>query len=130
MGQLLDIPILISHPVKEVIAAVQAKGIKVAIATGRMYCSALRFHQEIGSTLPLVAYQGAWIQDPNTQEIHRHLSVSTEIALQLLEYFEQPQCAIAPFSPFLHQRPTLCARNHQRNGKLSTTLWCECYSCR
>jgi Cof subfamily protein (haloacid dehalogenase superfamily) len=73
-----------------VIAAVQAKGIKVAIATGRMYCSALRFHQEIGSTLPLVAYQGAWIQDPNTQEIHRHLSVSREIALQLLEYFEQP----------------------------------------
>lgn len=81
----------LSHPVKEVIAAVQAKGIKVAIATGRMYCSALRFHQEIGSTLPLVAYQGAWIQDPHTQEIHRHLSVSTEIALQLLEYFEQPQ---------------------------------------
>jgi Cof subfamily protein (haloacid dehalogenase superfamily) len=80
----------LSHPVKEVIAAVQAKGIKVAIATGRMYCSALRFHQEIGSTLPLVAYQGAWIQYPNTQEIHRHLSVSREIALQLLEYFEQP----------------------------------------
>ncbi len=80
----------LSHPVKKVIAAVQAKGIKVAIATGRMYCSALRFHQEIGSTLPLVAYQGAWIQDPNTQEIHRHLSVSTEIALQLLEYFEEP----------------------------------------
>ena len=80
----------LSHPVKEVIAAVQAKGIKVAIATGRMYCSALRFHQEIVSTLPLVAYQGALIQDPNTQEIHRHLSVSREIALQLLEYFEQP----------------------------------------
>ena len=80
----------LSHRVKEVIAAVQARGIKVAIATGRMYCSALRFHQEIGSRMPLVAYQGAWIQDPNTQEIHRHLSVSREIALQLLEYFEQP----------------------------------------
>jgi Cof subfamily protein (haloacid dehalogenase superfamily) len=50
----------------------------------------LRFHQEIGSTLPLVAYQGAWIQDPNTDKIHRHLPVSSEIAYQLLEYFEQP----------------------------------------
>jgi Cof subfamily protein (haloacid dehalogenase superfamily) len=80
----------LSSTVKEVIAAVQAKGIKVAIATGRMYCSALRFHQEIGSTMPLVAYQGAWIQDPNTQKIHRHLSVSRDISLQLLEYFEQP----------------------------------------
>ena len=81
----------LSQTVKEVIAAVQAKGIKVAIATGRMYCSALRFHQEIGSTLPLVAYQGAWIQDPKDNKIHRHLSVSTEIAHQLLEYFEESQ---------------------------------------
>jgi Cof subfamily protein (haloacid dehalogenase superfamily) len=80
----------LSVTVKEVIAAVQAKGIKVAIATGRMYCSALRFHQEIGSTLPLIAYQGAWIQDPGNDQIHRHLPVSREITQQLLEYFEQP----------------------------------------
>lgn len=80
----------LSVTVKEVIAAVQAKGIKVTIATGRMYCSALRFHQEIGSTLPLIAYQGAWIQDPGNDKIHRHLPVSREITQQLLEYFEQP----------------------------------------
>jgi len=80
----------LSVTVKEVIAAVQAKGIKVAIATGRMYCSALRFHQEIGSTLPLIAYQGAWIQDPGNDKIHRHLPVYREITQQLLEYFEQP----------------------------------------
>jgi Cof subfamily protein (haloacid dehalogenase superfamily) len=80
----------LSVTVKEVIAAVQAKGIKVTIATGRMYCSALRFHREIGSTLPLIAYQGAWIQDPGNDKIHRHLPVSREITQQLLEYFEQP----------------------------------------
>ena len=80
----------LSVTVKEVIAAVQAKGIKVAIATGRMYCSALRFHREIGSTLPLIAYQGAWIQDPGDDKIHCHLPVSREITQQLLEYFEQP----------------------------------------
>jgi hypothetical protein len=80
----------LSVTVKEVIAAVQAKGIKVTIATGRMYCSALRFHREIGSTLPLIAYQGAWIQDPGNDKIHRHLPVSREITHHLLEYFEQP----------------------------------------
>ncbi|MFM6026765.1 MAG: Cof-type HAD-IIB family hydrolase [Dolichospermum sp.] len=80
----------LSITVKEVIAAVQAKGIEVAIATGRMYCSALRFHQEIGATLPLIAYQGAWIQDPSDNKIHRHLPVSREITQELLEYFEQP----------------------------------------
>lgn len=81
----------LSKSVKQAIAAVQARGIQVAIATGRMYRSALRFHQEISSTLPLLAYQGAWIQDPSTQKIHRHLAVSREIAGQLLDYFEQPE---------------------------------------
>ncbi|MEH1867192.1 MAG: Cof-type HAD-IIB family hydrolase [Nostoc sp.] len=81
----------ISAGVKQAIVAVQARGIPVAIATGRMYRSALRFHQDIGSTLPLMAYQGAWIQDPITQKIHRHCAVSREMAHQLLDYFEQPE---------------------------------------
>ncbi len=81
----------ISLRVKQAITAVQSRGIKVAIATGRMYRSALRFHQEISSTLPLSAYQGAWIQDPSDDTIHRHLAVSKEMAHQLLDYFEQPQ---------------------------------------
>ncbi|MBI1240088.1 Cof-type HAD-IIB family hydrolase [Umezakia ovalisporum] len=80
----------LSPAVKQAIAAVQDQGIQVAIATGRMYCSALRFHQEINSVLPLAAYQGAWIQDPANQKIHRHWAVSKDIAHQLLDYFEQP----------------------------------------
>jgi hypothetical protein len=81
----------LSQKVLQAIAAVKAKGIQVAIATGRMYRSALRFHQQLNSTLPLLAYQGAWIQDPTTQKIHRHLAVSREMAEKLLDYFEQPQ---------------------------------------
>lgn len=78
----------IREPVKQAIRCAMAKGIQVAIATGRMYCSALRFHQEIGSTLPLLAYQGAWIQDPATQKIYQHLPLSSAMAEQLLAYFE------------------------------------------
>lgn len=81
----------ISKTVTRAIAQAQTKGIQVAIATGRMYRSALRFHQEIGSTLPLIAYQGAWIQEPATSKIHRHLTVKRETAEQLLDYFEQPE---------------------------------------
>lgn len=77
--------------VRRAIAAAQDKGTQVAIATGRMYCSALRFHQEVNSTLPLLAYQGAWIQDPATHQLHRHWSVARQTAQQLLDYFEQPQ---------------------------------------
>ncbi|MBE9129904.1 MULTISPECIES: Cof-type HAD-IIB family hydrolase [unclassified Coleofasciculus] len=78
----------IGEPVKQAIRKAQAKGIQVAIATGRMYCSALRFYEAVGSTLPMLSYQGAWIQDPATQKIYRHLPVSRTTAEQLLDYFE------------------------------------------
>lgn len=81
----------VSPAVKQAVLAAKATGVQVAIATGRMYRSALRFHQEIGSTLPLMAYQGAWIQDPATQKMHRHWSVDKQKAEQLVDYFEQPQ---------------------------------------
>jgi Cof subfamily protein (haloacid dehalogenase superfamily) len=80
----------VSPRVKQAILAAQARGVRVGIATGRMYKSALRFHQEIGADLPIIAYQGAWIQDPTTGITHRHLPVPVEIALELIDYFEQP----------------------------------------
>ncbi len=81
----------IRPPVSRAIQAAKDRGVQVAIATGRMYRSALRFHREVGSSLPLLAYQGAWIQDPATQQLHRHWTVSKQTAQQLLDYFEQPQ---------------------------------------
>jgi Cof subfamily protein (haloacid dehalogenase superfamily) len=79
----------VSNRVKEAIRAVQAQGVRVGIATGRMYKSALRFHHEIGADFPVIAYQGAWIQDPVTDTTHRHLPVPVEIARELIDYFEQ-----------------------------------------
>ncbi|MBF2065564.1 MAG: HAD family phosphatase [Calothrix sp. C42_A2020_038] len=81
----------ISRAVKNAIQEAQSRGVQVAVATGRMYRSALRFHNEIGSKLPLVAYQGAWIQDPITSQMHRHYPVNRATAMQLLDYFEQPE---------------------------------------
>ncbi|MDX2099241.1 MAG: Cof-type HAD-IIB family hydrolase [Leptolyngbyaceae cyanobacterium bins.59] len=79
----------IREPVLKAIKAVQEKGIRVAIATGRMYRSALRFHEAIRSDLPLMSYQGALIKDPVDQKIYRHWPVLIPTALQLLNHFEQ-----------------------------------------
>jgi Cof subfamily protein (haloacid dehalogenase superfamily) len=79
----------VSPRVKQAIAAAQAQGIRVGIATGRMYKSALRFHHEIGADMPIMAYQGAWIQDPATGVTHQHRPVPVEIARELIDYFEQ-----------------------------------------
>ncbi|EKQ66673.1 HAD-superfamily hydrolase, subfamily IIB [Leptolyngbyaceae cyanobacterium JSC-12] len=80
----------IREPVKQAVRAAQAKGIQVAIATGRMYQSALRFHRDLGATLPLMVYQGALIKDPATETVHRHWTVPAQLANALLDYFEQP----------------------------------------
>jgi Cof subfamily protein (haloacid dehalogenase superfamily) len=80
----------VSPRVTQAIAAAQDRGVRVGIATGRMYKSALRFHQEIAADMPIIAYQGAWIQDPATGVIHRHCPVPVDIARELIDYFEQP----------------------------------------
>lgn len=80
----------VSPRVKAAISAAQERGVRVGIATGRMYKSALRFHQEIAADMPIIAYQGAWIQDPATGTIHRHCPVPVDIARELVDYFEQP----------------------------------------
>ncbi|MGF1520376.1 MAG: Cof-type HAD-IIB family hydrolase [Nodosilinea sp.] len=85
-GTLAGVSNQINAPVIEAIRAVQQRGVAVAIATGRMYQSALRFYQAVGSTLPLMAYQGAFIKDPNTQKLHRHTPLPRQLALELLTY--------------------------------------------
>ncbi|HIK30481.1 MAG TPA: HAD family phosphatase [Oscillatoriales cyanobacterium M59_W2019_021] len=80
----------IREPVLQAIHTAQTKGVKVALATGRMYRSALSFYELVGSQLPLICYQGAWIQEPLTNTLHRHLSVATDFVHQLLDEFEKP----------------------------------------
>ena len=75
----------------QALKAVKAKGIKIAIATGRMYCSALYFAQAIGADLPIICYNGAWIKDPQTDQMLRHLPVPIHLARELLDYCEQPE---------------------------------------
>ena len=75
----------VNDAVKQAVKAAQSKGVKVAIATGRMYRSALRFHEAIGSDMPLISYQGAFIKDPQTQELVGHWPVEIKQALSLLD---------------------------------------------
>jgi Cof subfamily protein (haloacid dehalogenase superfamily) len=81
----------VSPTVIQALQTVQAQGIPVALATGRMYQSALRFHRTIGSQMPLIAYQGAWMQDPADNTLHHHIPLPIQYARELLEYFEQPE---------------------------------------
>lgn len=77
--------------VKQALEAARAQGVQVAIATGRMYRSALRFHQDLELNLPLLSYQGAFIKDPATAFVHRHLTVPRDYVVQLLDFLSEPE---------------------------------------
>lgn len=77
--------------VKQALEAARAQGVQVAIATGRMYRSALRFYQDLALTLPLITYQGALIKDPATAFVHRHLTVPRSYVAQLLDFLSEPE---------------------------------------
>lgn len=83
----------INPRVKAAVQGVLAQGINVAIATGRMYRSALRFHQELELTLPLMAYQGGWIQTPGEADPLYHQPLALPQALDILNCLEDPRFA-------------------------------------
>jgi Cof subfamily protein (haloacid dehalogenase superfamily) len=83
----------ITPRVKHTIQRVRDRGIAVAIATGRMYRSALRFHQELNLTLPLLAYQGGWIQHPTEPTPLYHQPLPLPLALDILHCLDTPEFA-------------------------------------
>lgn len=76
--------------VKAAVQRVKEWGIPITIATGRMYQSALRFYQELDLQLPLLAYQGAWIQTPQDPSVLYHKPVPLSLATGLLSLLDDP----------------------------------------
>ncbi|NJL02220.1 MAG: HAD family phosphatase [Spirulinaceae cyanobacterium RM2_2_10] len=81
----------ISPAVREAVRDVLARGIPVAIATGRMYRSALRFYQALELQTPLIAYNGAWTQAPGQAERMHHQPLAPELVASLLDILEMAE---------------------------------------
>lgn len=62
-----------------------AAGLKVTLATGRMYRPSNRFAQELGLSDPLICYQGALIREPNDRDILWHKPLSVPLAREVTE---------------------------------------------
>ena len=88
-GTIADESNRIQDSVAQAIHAAQRRGVAVAIATGRRYQSSLSAYDSIGSTLPLICYEGALIRDRNTGFVHRHWPLEPRAAAQVLEYTER-----------------------------------------
>lgn len=75
-GTLLNSRMEVTDPVREAVNRAMASGVKVTLATGRMYVAARPFALELGIDVPLVTYQGALVKTVSGEElIHRPLDL-------------------------------------------------------
>ncbi len=74
---------------KGVIRRAIDRGIKVTLATGRMYKPSNQFAQELGICMPLICYQGAMIREPDNQDILWHKPLSVSLARKVIKHIKQ-----------------------------------------
>ncbi len=86
---LLRTDLTIAGPDREAISRAVAKGIKVLLASGRMVQSMKPYAEELGLDVPLIAYNGAIVQEAVSGEILYHRPVPRQEALDVLTVFRQ-----------------------------------------
>lgn len=71
------------------VQALSRQGVKVILASGRMYRTILPFSQEIGLRDPIIAYNGGLVTDVGTGETLHHQPVPWSIASELIDWCRQ-----------------------------------------
>ena len=82
------------------VQAVQAMadaGVKVVIATGRMYCAALNVANQLPVPVPIICYNGALIKSSSGEVLHTHY-MDEAIVLKLINFFEQRNWSLQCYS--------------------------------
>lgn len=64
-------------------------GIKVTLATGRMFRSAARCAQQLNISIPIICYQGSLVADPWSGQILQHIPMSMSVAKEAIEVARQ-----------------------------------------
>ncbi len=84
---LLDSRWRVPEACREAINTVQKMGIRVTLATGRMFQSALPYARELQIDLPLITYQGALIKEDQSGEILHFEPLPRYLAAEIMLYF-------------------------------------------
>jgi Cof subfamily protein (haloacid dehalogenase superfamily) len=87
-GTIVDRSNRISDSVAQALDSVKRRGVAVAIATGRRFQSSLPAYDLIGSTLPLICYEGGLIRDRNAGITHRHWPLEPRAVAKILDQTE------------------------------------------
>ena len=90
-------PEISARSARAVQAAVKL-GVKVTLATGRMYRAAKPYADQLGIVTPLICYQGAQIRDPVSGEVISETGIDREIALEVLHYAQENDYHVNAFA--------------------------------
>jgi len=74
---------------KSTIAKVKGKGIKVAIATGRMHSSAFPYAKELNVVEPITSFNGALVKHVNSDDVILHAPVDYNYAIEVLDFAKE-----------------------------------------
>jgi Cof subfamily protein (haloacid dehalogenase superfamily) len=83
-GTTLGPALELNPAVARAIAAAQARGVLVTIATGRMFRSTLPYARQLNIHDPVICYQGALVRDPTTGEIYQHVVTPGDLAAEAI----------------------------------------------
>jgi Cof subfamily protein (haloacid dehalogenase superfamily) len=84
-GTLVGHDTIVPEDVRRAVAAVQARGIHVTLATGRGFSATLPFASELNITEPIICYQGGLIKHPLTGELLFRATMSRNLVLSVLD---------------------------------------------
>jgi len=87
-GTLLDDTYRIMPELLAAVDAARLQGTELAVATGRLYPSALPFARELKVTLPIIASNGAVVKDPATGELISQVTLDRALAIEALNLTE------------------------------------------
>lgn len=115
----------ISERSKQTIKRAVGKGIHVAIATGRMYASALPYARALGLTGPMMCCQGAQIADIETGRSLRITALPLALAREALRFAEEQGLYIQYYTTDDYFFEKTCAESdyyHRAAGVLGKPL--------
>ncbi|MGZ3587521.1 MAG: Cof-type HAD-IIB family hydrolase [Candidatus Limnocylindrales bacterium] len=90
-GTLVGPEMVIRPRVQAAVAAARGQGVIVALATGRMYRSSVRFAAALGLDAPLICYQGAYVREPpgaagEPGRLLRHVCLPADVAREAIAW--------------------------------------------
>lgn len=79
----------VTEATKNALAEAIREGVKVTLATGRMFASAKQIASQVGMNVPLITYQGSLVKNLLDDQVLYERWVPSEVARYLFEYAHQ-----------------------------------------